>query len=134
MKESEVPQDHSRAFEGQKKAIYATDTNGRYAISASSGWEAEEIVLDQAIAHFEQQASDALERVRNGQAASLEYHMYDQRMDLTLLAQSAGVFKWRVRRHLRPAVFARLNNKMLQRYADALGLKIQQLSLTPDAN
>ncbi len=134
MKKEEVPQDRSPSFEGQTKAIYAIDTDGRYKITGSSGWEAEEIVLDQAISHFEQQASDALGRARDGLTAPLEYHMYDQRMDLTLLAQSAGFFKWRVRRHLRPAVFARLGDKLLERYADALGLEPQQLRHIPDAD
>ena len=75
MKKDEVPQDHSRAFEGQKKAVYAIDDEGRYSITRSSGWEAEEVVLDQAITHFEQLATTALEHVRLGTAAPLEYHM-----------------------------------------------------------
>lgn len=132
MKKEEVPQDRARAFEGQKKAVYAVDDDGRYRIVGSSGWEAEEVVLDQAIAHFEQLATDALARARRGVTAPLEYHMYRQRMDLTLLAQCTGFFKWRVRRHLRPSVFARLNQKILDRYADALGLTTDQLSDLPD--
>jgi hypothetical protein len=132
VKKDEVPQDRARAFEGQKKAVYAVDGEGRYSITGSSGWEAEEIVLDQAITYFARLASQALERVRCGTASPLEYHMYRQRMDLTLLAQSTGFFKWRVRRHLRPAVFARLNAKILERYTGALGLTIQQITQVPD--
>jgi len=132
VKKDEVPQDHARAFEGQKKAVYAVDDDGRYTMIGSSGWEAEEVVLDQAITHFEQLASQALERARRGVAAPLEYHMYRRRMDPALLAQSTGLFKWRVRRHLRPAVFARLDDGILARYADALGLKIRQLRRVPD--
>lgn len=132
MKKSEVPQDRASAFEGQKKAVYAVDDDGRYTMTGSSGWEAEEVVLEQAITHFEQMAATALERVRDGTAAPLEYHMYARRMDLTLLAQSTGVFKWRVRRHLRPDVFSRLDESILERYADALGMTIQDLSRVPD--
>ncbi len=131
MKKSEVPQDRARAFKGQKKAVYAVDDDGRYTITGSSGWEAEEVVLDQAIAHFEQLAAKALKRVHIGTAASLEYHMYQRRMDPTLLAQCTGFFKWRVRRHLRPAIFARLDENILKRYADALGLTVRQLRDVP---
>ena len=53
MKKEDVPQDHAKAFQGRKKALYALDENGRYAIVPSSGWEAEEIVLDQAIEEYE---------------------------------------------------------------------------------
>lgn len=132
MKKAEVPQDRARAFEGQKKVVYAVDDNGRYSTTTSSGWEAEEAVLDQAITHFEQLASEALERVQRDATAPLEYHMYRRRMDLSLLAQSTGFFKWRVRRHLRPTVFARLDDKILGQYADALGMTIAQLGQVPD--
>ncbi len=132
MKKNEVPQDHARALEGQKKAVYAVDNDGRYTIIGSSGWEAEEVVLDQAITHFEQLASQARERVRCGAAAPLEYHMYRRRMDPALLAQSTGIFKWRVRRHLRAAVFARLDDGILEQYADALDLTVRQLRQVPD--
>ncbi len=117
---------------GQTKAVYAVDDDGRYTVIGSSGWEAEEVVLDQAITHFEQLASRALERARCGAAAPLEYHMYRRRMDSALLAQSTGFFKWRVRRHLRPAVFSRLDDRILEKYAEALGLTVPQLRQVPD--
>ena len=131
MKKAEVPQDHSPAFEGQKKAVYAVDDDGRYTITGSSGWDAEQTVLDQAISHFESLTRSALERARNGTGTPLEYHMYQRRMDTTLLAQSTGLFRWRVRRHLRPAVFARLPQRILTRYASALGITVAQLSSVP---
>jgi hypothetical protein len=133
VKKDEVPQDDAKAFQGRKKALYAQDEQGRYAIVPSSGWEAEEIVLDQAIAEFEAQAAEALARARRGEAAPLEYHMYRCRMDDVLLAQSTGFFRWQVRRHLRPAVFAKLAPAKLARYADALGLSVEELRAVPRA-
>ena len=132
MKKDEVPQDQAPAFEGQKKAMYAVDGDGRYTITGSSGWEAEQTVLDQAIAHYESLTRIALERARDGTGTPLEYHMYRRRMDPTLLAQTTGLFRWRVRRHLRPAVFARLPERTLEKYATALGLTVTQLCAVPD--
>jgi hypothetical protein len=57
--------------------------------------------------------------------------MYARRMDLLLLAQSTGIWRWRIRRHLRPDIFARLSPDLLTRYAEALGLTIQQLQHLP---
>ncbi|MBK8180433.1 MAG: hypothetical protein IPK67_16375 [Planctomycetes bacterium] len=131
MKKDEVPQHDAKAFQGRKKALYAQDEQGRLRIVPSSGWEAEEIVLDQAIAEFEAQAADALARARRGQASALEYHMYRQRMDVVLLAQSTGYFRWRVKRHLRPDLFARLPAAKLARYADALGLSVDEVRALP---
>ncbi|MGH8373506.1 MAG: hypothetical protein ACRETO_12350 [Gammaproteobacteria bacterium] len=131
MKRDEVPQQNAKAFMGHSKLLYAQDENGRYVRAPSSGWEAEEIVLDQAIAEYEHLAADAWRRARQGQASALEYHMYRERMDLVLLAQSTGYFKWRVRRHLKPGAFRKLSENCRQRYAEALGKTPEQLDTLP---
>jgi len=132
MKRDEVPQQNAKAFMGHSKLLYAQDENGHYVRAPSSGWEAEEIVLDQAIAEYEHQAADAWRRARQRQNSALEYHMYRERMDLVLLSQSTGYFKWRVRRHLRPGAFQKLSAKCRQRYADALGKTPEQLNTLPE--
>jgi hypothetical protein len=48
--------------------------------------------------------------------------MYRARMDLALLSQATGLWRWRVRRHFRPQVFKRLPPALRQRYAEALGI------------
>ncbi|MGH8320420.1 MAG: hypothetical protein ACRESI_00550 [Gammaproteobacteria bacterium] len=132
MKQDEVPQQNAKAFMGHSKVLYALDDAGHYTPTPCSGWEAEEIVLDQAIAEYQQHATDAWQRARQGHASALEYHMYRQRMDLVLLAQSTGYFKWRVRRHLKTGVFRKLSEKCRQRYAEALGLTAAQLDTLPE--
>lgn len=133
MKRDEVPQDGAKAYMGMRKALYALDENGRMSVVPSSGWEAEEIVLDQAIEEFQQLAALALERARRRESSALEYHMYNRRMDVVLLAQSTGFFRWSVRRHLRVEVFSALSRKKLERYADALGLSVEELTSLPKA-
>ncbi|HET7922291.1 MAG TPA: hypothetical protein VFM15_06010 [Gammaproteobacteria bacterium] len=132
MKLDEVPQDQARAFMGHSKLLYAQNRDGHYVGAPCNGWEAEEIVLDQAIAEYEQAARDAWQRARAGRASPLEYHMCRERMDLTLLAQSTGYFKWRVRRHLRPGVFGTLSAAVRARYAEALGKTPDMLDRLPD--
>jgi hypothetical protein len=132
MREDEVPQDRAKAFEGRAKALYALDCDGRYTLVRSSGWEAEEIVLDQALVEYERSAAEALERVRAGKSSPLEVHMFRRRMDVLLLAQSTGFFRWQVRRHLKPAPFARLSPAKRARYAEALGLEVEGLGRLPE--
>ena len=91
--------------------------DGRIGIVASQGWEAEEIVTRQAVEELERLAADARRRALAGETSPLEYHMYRARMDITLLSQVTGLWAWRVRRHLRPAVFARLSPALRARYA-----------------
>lgn len=131
MKKDDVPQDYSRSLAGQRKPLYVLDENGRYTTELSSGWDAEEVVLHQALEQFQQQAEEARQRVESGQTSSLEYHMYTKRMDTTVLAQSMGLFKWQVKRHFKPAVFRRLSSDKLSRYAYVLGLSVEQLQSLP---
>lgn len=131
MHRDEVPQEHAKAFMGHSKVLYALDEHGRYVATSCSGWEAEEIVLNQALAVFQEQATAAWERARQGQGSTLEYHMYHQRMDPVLLAQSTGLWKWRVNQHLRPRVFASLPRRLKKRYAEALGVTLDELETLP---
>jgi hypothetical protein len=132
MKKDEVPQQNAKAFMGHSKLLYAVDEGGRYVPAPCNGWEAEEIVLDQAIAEYVRQAGDAWQRAKAGDASTLEYHMFKQRMDVVLLAQSTGFFKWRVRRDLRPGAFQKLPASRRERYSDALGVPAADLDRLPE--
>jgi hypothetical protein len=123
MRERDVPQEVNALLEGHRKAVYAVGDDGKLRIVASRGWEVEETVTRQAVEHLERCAQEARRRVLAGQSSPLEYHMYRARMDVALLAQAAGLWRWRVRRHFRPEVFARLPQHLRQRYAAALGLE-----------
>jgi hypothetical protein len=126
-----VPQEGNATLGGHRKAVYARDANGRMVIAPSKGWEAEEIVTTNAVETLHAQAVDAHRRVQAGTASTLEYWMYERRMDVPLLSQTSGFWQWRVKRHLRPEIFATLPDKHLQRYADALGLSIADLRKLP---
>jgi len=127
MKKADVPQDKNVILDGARKAVYALDEQGNYTMVPSDGWEAEEIVTTMAVDALKLQTKQAKQRCSAGESSPLEFHMYDKRMDLTLLSQTTGMAKWRVRRHLKPAVFAKLKPAMLARYAEALGMEPEGL-------
>ena len=131
MKKDEVPQDSRPEYGGERRAVYAIDESGHYATVASAGWRADEIVNQQAVDEYRRLADDALARARAGTASPLEFHMYDRRMELETLAQATGLWRWRVRRHLQPGRFAQLAPPLQQRYADALGVSVEQLGQLP---
>ena len=131
MKQDEVPQFETKAMNGEGKALYALDAAGNYTVVRSAGWEAEDIVLEQAIAECERLAADAYARAKRGECGALEYHMYKNRMDVVVLAQSTGYFQWRVKRHLKAGAFAKLSASVRQRYSDALGISANQLDTLP---
>ena len=127
MRERDVPQEGNAVLEGHRKAVYAVGADGKLKIVASRGWEVEETVTRQAVEDLERRADEAKRRVLAGNASPLEYHMYRARMDVALLAQAVGIWRWRVRRHFRPEVFARLSPELRRRYADALGIDASAL-------
>jgi len=125
MLERDVPQEGNATLAGHRKAVYAVADNGRVRLVASRGWEVEEIVTRQAVQDLERLAREARERALAGLSSPLEVHMYRARMDLALLSQTTGLWRWRIRRHFRPQVFARLALPLRRRYADALGLSLE---------
>jgi hypothetical protein len=128
MRERDVPQEGNATLDGKRKAVYAVGDDGRLHIVESRGWEVEETVTRQALEDLERRAQEARKRFLAGRSSPLEYHMYHSRMDVALLAQATGLWRWRVRRHFRPEVFARLPQRLRQRYADALGIALEALS------
>lgn len=127
MREHDVPQEGNSTLAGHRKAVYAVADDGKLHLVPSRGWEAEEIVTRQAIDDLERRASDARARALAGKASPLEYHMYRARMDVSLLSQTAGVWRWRVRRHFDPRAFARLPRALKARYAEAMGISVEAL-------
>ena len=127
MREREVPQEGNRTLAGHRKAVYAVGENGKLRLVPSRGWEVEEIVTRQAVEDLERRAEEARSRALAGESSPLEYHMYRARMDVELLSQTTGLWRWRVRRHLKPAVFQRLPLALKARYAEALGIAVEVL-------
>ncbi|MEX1032722.1 MAG: hypothetical protein WDZ30_05135 [Cellvibrionaceae bacterium] len=132
MKKQDVPQDQVSTYAGQNKLLYAVDDQGNYTGVRSSGWEVESAATLDAITAINQDRLAAWERGNRGETSPLEFHMYNRRMDLSLLAQTTGLFKWRIRRHFQPTVFAGLSDSMLARYGDALGLAPHDLTRLPE--
>ncbi len=127
MKTDDVPQDNSKTYYGHKRLLYAQNDQGRYTSVQSTGWQAEEQATLDAVNEYQRLASEALADVQAGRTSPLPYFMYLKRMDLPLLAQTSGYFRWQIKRHFKPSIYARLSDKTLQRYADVLDVSLEQL-------
>lgn len=128
MKKSEVPQDKSNISSANMRELcYATDDKGEYTTALSAGWEPKTIALDNAIQDIKERTEAARQQVINGKASPIVYYMELNKMDPGILASYAGVWKWRVKRHFKPSVFAGLSDKMIEKYAEAFGITAQEL-------
>ena len=128
MRTDKVPQDGATTtYGGGRKLLYAVDRDGRYVSVQSVGWDVEAAATRSALEEIGRQRDAAWERASRGESSSLEYYMHYRRMDLPLLAQTSGFWAWRIRRHFRPTVYARLSDRVLRRYSEVLGIDVQVL-------
>ena len=127
MRENEVPQEKNKTLDGNKKAVYAVGADGNYKTVASDGWNAEEIVTSQAVEEFERLANESLQRAKLGKASMLEYHMYNNRMDISLLSQTTGFFQWTIKRDFDIKRFSKISPKRAEAYASVMGIEVEEL-------
>lgn len=130
MREEDVPQDDS-FYGGHVRACYAVNAEGKYVVATSRGWDAERIATAQALADLEERVETVRRRVIAGELSPLAYHISAGQMTPRLLAQNAGTWAWRVRRHLRPSVFRGLGRRMIARYAECLNVPVDALLRVP---
>jgi hypothetical protein len=132
MKINEVPQDNvPQYYEGLKKGHYALNDEGKYVIVPSIGWNAEEVINGLAVDELTANLEETRKAVLAGFKSPLCYHMEVRQMNPKILAQTVGIAKFRVKRHFRPDVFARLKPSILESYAKALAVTLDELKTVP---
>ena len=132
MKIEEVPQERGMMPDNIHEVCYAVDDDGHYVLTASAGWNPKNIANNQAWEVIEQEIAKALKGIHAGKLSPLAFHMAKNQMNTRLLAQYAGFSRWRVKRHLKPAVFKRLNQAVLEQYSDVFGITAEQLQEFPE--
>ncbi|WP_139167431.1 hypothetical protein [Desulfuromusa kysingii] len=130
MKKEDVPQEFGLTA-GCQEVNYAVDAEGRYTLEQSSGWEVKTIALQQAWDAIADQLYQVLAEIEAGKKSPLAYHMVKNQMDAALLSQYSGVSRWRVKRHLKPAIFNKLAADKLAPYAELFSVNVEQLRMVP---
>jgi hypothetical protein len=127
MKKEETPQDLGALGKITKEVCYVVDESGKYTTGLSNGWEVKSKALDAAWEDISDRVKDAQKKVIDGQASPILYFMELRLMDIPILAAYTGYWKWQVKRHLKPGPFSKLSAKVLQKYADALEVSVEDL-------
>ena len=135
MEKKEVPQDKSNLSDLEAKELcYAVNEDGTYTTVLSSGWDPKTIALDNAMNDIKERTAIAQKKIQTGEWSPIPYYMELNKMDLPILASYVSMFKWRVKRHFKPKVFRSLSDKILQRYADAFNITLEELKNTTIGN
>jgi len=127
MRKDDVPQDPGLWSERWHRIHYAVDEQGKYVQVQSAGCESVNITNSQAWEVINKRIEEAKKNVAAGKLSPLAFYMAVNQMDIHLLSQYVGMFKWRVRRHLKVKVFAGLNPAIIQRYAKVFNVSVEQL-------
>lgn len=128
MKKKDVPQDDENLFEGKFKVVkYAVDDDGNYGTVGSTGWEPENVVLNQAWDEINNKVEETKKKIEAGELSPLAYHMEKNIMDVGMLSQYMDISKRKVAKHLEPSGFNGLDSKTLEKYAEVFDISVEEL-------
>ena len=127
MKKADIPQDISALENVARELCYALDENGNYATAQSIGWEVKANALDLAWKDIENRIENAKLKIEKGEASPLLFFMESRIMELGIVSAYTGFWKWQIKRHLNPAVFEKLSERKLQKYAELFEISVEEL-------
>jgi hypothetical protein len=126
MKVNQVPQDDG-IERGTKRLNVAVDDKGNYVMVQSVGWSPVNSAFSVYWEFTQKNLEDMRKKALRGEASPLEYHMLAKLMNEKFLAAYAGFYTWQTKRHLKPGVFRTLKPRIVERYARALNMTVEQL-------
>lgn len=130
MRIEDVPQDKKEFRDGDKapkKVMYVTQGDGSYTQTESLGWEAENLVLEQAWEDIDERLAQEKQKVVQGLISPISYFMIKNRMDLPILASYVGKWQWQIKRHMKPSVFNSLSQKTIDKYKEVFNITEDEL-------
>ncbi len=127
MDKKDIPQDHSALVNYIKELCYAVGEDGQYTTANSTGWDVKTNALNVAWQDIEQRIIAAYNKVKNHEVSPILYFMELRLMDIGILSAYTGFWKWTIKRHLKPAVFIKLDNKILSKYALVFEIDVEDL-------
>ncbi len=128
MKKEDVPQD-LQFFKDKvvRDVMYAVDEDGNYMPVISDGWSVKNDALNAVWDDIREQCEEIRRQVLARAASPLAYHMKKALQDVGMLASYAGVPKRKIRKHLKYDEFMKADEEILQKYADALRISVEDL-------
>ncbi len=117
MKKQKVPQDQT-SLDYIREICYAVDENGKYTKVQSSGWEAKDTALNLAWDVLNEHLQDTIRKVKEGELSPLAYFMEKNQLDAHMLSGYTGISSRKIKKHLHPGHFGKLDDRTIQRYAE----------------
>lgn len=128
MKINEVPQD-LKFFKDKvvRDVNYAVDDDGQYTPVVSDGWDVKNDILTAIWDDILEECESIRQQVLDRETSPLAYHMKKNLQDVSMLAAYSGIPKRKIKKHLRYDDFFQLDTDVLEKYADALRITVEEL-------
>jgi len=128
MKIEDVPQDEGY-FKGTvvRDVIYGIDKDGNYQSVISHGWDVKKDALDLTWDAVSEKCEKIRAQVLAREVSPLAFHMEKNLMEIGLLSDYTGISKRNIKKHFEPGVFDALSEDILQQYAEALRITVDEL-------
>jgi hypothetical protein len=107
---------------------YSLDKDGNWSRKMVSNWGHKEIIAGQTWIIVQERLNAAKERVLKGETSPIDYYMVKCIMDVKLCSEFTGFSKHKVKQHLKPKVFKKLSGEILQRYATAFEISVEEFT------
>ena len=117
--------------DGLPKAYYKHNDKGQYVLETNAPW-AEKVSVALLISGNRANLEEIRKAVIAGQKSPLCYYIEMRQMTPHMLSKAAGIAIFRVNRHLRPEIFAKLKPSVLNRYSTALRVTLEELKTMPN--
>ena len=128
MKVNEVPQDLKYFKDvALRDLAYAVDDEGRYTSIVSDGWAVKNDILGIVLDDILEACEPIRQQVMAKELSPIAYHMKKNLQDISMLSAYTGIPKRKIRKHLQYDEFLKLDEEILQKYADALRLSVEEL-------
>lgn len=128
MKTKDVPQDDANMLQGKfKEPIYSLDEEGNFITVPSVGWDPKNAVMQEAWDNVNEKIEQARRGVLSGKLSPIAYYIEKNIMDTGLVAKYMGIWRWKVKKHLKPHNFAKLSDDMLEKYAKVFSISKDEL-------
>ncbi len=128
MKTKDVPQDDANMMQGKfREPVYSLDKDGNYTTVRSVGWDPKNAVMQEAWDVVNDKIEIARQAVLSGKLSPIAYYIEKNIMDTGLVAKYMGIWKWTVKKHLKPRNFAKLSDEVLEKYAKIFSISKDDL-------
>jgi hypothetical protein len=114
--------------ENLMEGLYRHEPDGSYTLHAGYDYlPKDDLMCHEFWKRWREKMNGIREKVNAGELSPLFYYQEKNFLDARTFAKFLGVSYWRYRSHIKPKGFAQLKQEMLQQYASALEISVDDL-------